>query len=392
MSEKRNPAIVIPCYKKIKSLRRLLASLAKAKYPSNVPLIFSVDYSGRDDVKKSVEKFNWPFGEKLVICHDQNLGLRNNVLSCGDLSYKYGSVIVLEDDTYVSHDFYTYAIQAKNFYQDKEKVAGISLYAYEYSEIALERFYPIYDSHDTYFMQWASSWGQLWTSDQWTRFSYWYRANKFLNLASFNIPENVVAWPESSWKKYFIAYLVDTGRFFVYPHMSFVTNCGDAGFHCKKDGEIDKQVPLPSNFDISMMKFSNDDSLVKYDCFFQIKTEFLKMNPRLQSFDFDVDLAGTKPKQNVTKKFLLSPRKCRSPIMKFDNVLTPFPLNALYDLPGEYFSLGRCEDFDFSMDSINDIGLACANRCILGTMMHLKMVFDKIREKFLRKLSPFAPK
>lgn len=342
-----NPTIVIPCFKKIKSLKRLLSSLLKAKYPEDIKIIFSVDYSGEKNVLKILNDFNWPYGDKEIIFYNENIGLRQNIINCGELSIKYGSVIILEDDIYVSKDFYLYALKAKDFYSGDENIAGISLYSYEYSEINSERFYPIYDGKDTFFMQWASSWGQLWTAEQWDCFSKWYEKNKKNDLSTFNIPQNVVDWPESSWKKYYIAYLVDVGKFFVYPYISFVSNCGDAGFHCGEDGFIDKQVCIPMGYDTSLLKFADFSStLLKYDSFFQIYPEYLKNgNEKIYKYDFDVDIAGTKLKKNFLKEYVLSSKRCQNPVCTFDYVLVPLALNVVNDIEGNYLSLGRTNDF-----------------------------------------------
>jgi hypothetical protein len=290
-------------------------------------------------------------------------------------------VIILEDDTYVSRDFYSYAVRAKDFYKDDPCVAGISLYAYEYSEIALEKFYPVYDGKDTFFMQWASSRGQLWTSDQWGSFYSWYQKNMSRDLSIFNIPQNVTNWPESSWKKYYIAYLVDTDRYFVYPYFSLVSNCGDAGFHCGEGGFVDKQVAIPLSFDISKMNFAGSDSLLKYDSFFQVEQGFLKKNTELNKFDFDVDLSGTKEINDFKKDFILSSRKCKNPILSFDNILIPFPMSVVQNVVGSYFSLGRIEDFEFSNDIQFDVFQSYVNREILSGKKCLKVVFTKLLSK-----------
>ena len=97
-----HPAIVVVTYNRPDSLMRLLGSLTKARYPVGVPLIISID--GGDNREKQVvkiaEEFPWPHGKKEVICHEKNLGLRKHILSCGDLTERYDSVIVLEDDTH----------------------------------------------------------------------------------------------------------------------------------------------------------------------------------------------------------------------------------------------------------------------------------------------------
>ncbi len=349
----RNPVIVVPCFNKTRALERLLSSLQRAYYPKDVKIVFSVDYSGNENVLRIAEQYHWPYGEKEIITHETNIGLRANILSCGQLSEKYGSVIILEDDSYVAKNFYDYALKAKEYYKADDVIAGISLYAYEYSEISTGRFCPVRKDIDVYFMQWASSRGQLWTANQWSLFISWYDNNKDADLSYFNIPERVVGWTRFSWKKFFIAYLVDTNRFFAYPYISFVTNCGDAGTHIGMNGDfILTQVSLQPEHQVSSMRFSQLSSgSIKYDAFFEVFPDLLKQNKKLQDYEFDVDLAGVKRIEDLNSNFILSSKKCKNPIVSFSNVLIPLETNIIEDCEGQYFSLGKVEDF-YKEDSI----------------------------------------
>ena len=107
MTQHLDIAIVVVAYNRPDSLNRLLDSLTKVNYEGhNVPLIISIDYSGKDDVYLAAEAFEWKFGEKKIIRHPENLGLKKHVLSCGDLVKDYDAVIILEDDLLVSPGMY----------------------------------------------------------------------------------------------------------------------------------------------------------------------------------------------------------------------------------------------------------------------------------------------
>ena len=195
-----NIGIVIPCYNRVDSLNRLLVSLEGANYlGEEVDLIFSIDYSGINNIRYLAESFQWEFGSKKIILHPSNIGLKQNILSCGDLVDEYDAVIVLEDDLYVAKDFYNYAKQAAYYYLNNDNIAGISLFSYKYTEIGFYQFYPFQDNYDTFFIQWPSSWGQLWTKRQWHSFRSWLSLNK--SLEDINIPASVKLWTHS-WKKF----------------------------------------------------------------------------------------------------------------------------------------------------------------------------------------------
>ena len=102
--------LVVVGYNRADALRRVLRSLEKADYIySDVRLVISLDYSGKEDVIQTAEGFVWKYGEKIVLRRPKRLGLRRHIISCGDLTEKYGAVMILEDDLYVSPDFYNYS-------------------------------------------------------------------------------------------------------------------------------------------------------------------------------------------------------------------------------------------------------------------------------------------
>ena len=169
-----HPAIVIIAYNRPHCLKRLLASLQKATFPQEpTTLIISIDKSDEPQVLELAQDFNWKNGEKRIIRHEERLGLMEHQLRCGDLTTEFGAAIVLEDDIVVSPCFYNYAQTALTFYEDHSKIGGVSLYHYEISENEFYPFQPIDDGGDTYFMQFAASWGRAWTAKQWTEYREW---------------------------------------------------------------------------------------------------------------------------------------------------------------------------------------------------------------------------
>jgi len=218
------PAIIVVAYNRPNSLKNLLTSISRANFKEkDIPLVISIDYTNskeHEEVLNVASEYEWIYGEKKVIAHNKNLGLRNHILSCGDMSLLYGSAIILEDDLRVSDGFYTYGTAALNYYENNKNIGGISLYSYEFEEQHSHTFYPRDIGGDTFFIQWASSWGQAWTANQWKSFREWYSEDKSLN--NIRMPEYVKLWGKS-WKKYYIAYLVENNRFFAFPYASYTT-------------------------------------------------------------------------------------------------------------------------------------------------------------------------
>ncbi len=343
------PAIVIAAYNRPKALRRLLDSITKANFEKycDIPLVISLDKADDNNVIRIAEDFDWRHGSKTIIIHDRKLGLRNHIISCGDMAEKYGSVIIIEDDLFVSPAFYDYTVQALNFFDD-DCVAGISLYGYNYNEYSFMYFFPIDDGFDNYFIRSATSWGQAWTEKQWGGFKCWYEENKYKGFGvnnSIEVPSFVNNWADTSWKKFFIRYMVEQDKYFVCPRQSLTTNMGDAGFH-HKVRQTNFQTPLllaPKTFNFARF----NESKVCYDAFYELSCDSLsELNHFFQQYDFDIDLMGIKKPKELNKEYLLSIRKCSVPIKSFGMALLPIELNVIYEMEGNEIYFGKRADFE----------------------------------------------
>ncbi len=173
-----NVPIVVVAFDRVHSLARILASLDRSVYPSQVKLIISIDGGGPEEVFELATHFQWRHGEKEIICQPENLGLRAHILKCGHLALKYDGIVLLEDDIYVSAYFYQFMLAAQTRYANDLNISGVALYSPRYSETACLPFMPIEDGYDVFFMQLACSWGQSWLSRQWHDFETWYEKTK----------------------------------------------------------------------------------------------------------------------------------------------------------------------------------------------------------------------
>jgi hypothetical protein len=344
------PVIVVAAYNRPLSLKRLLDSLSKASFKgySNIKLIISIDYGGSSHVAKIAHDFIWEYGEKEIVLHSGSLGLKKHIIYCGSISHQYEAVIVLEDDLFVSPEFYNYACQALSFYKDANHIAGISLYSYLYNEYAQQRFVPIGDGFDNYFIQSATSWGQIWTKRQWKDFLEWFAneesGSKQLMLAkNILIPEQVLSWPEKSWKKYFIKYMVDKDKFFVVPQKSLTTNFSDVGENYAYSS-FRLQVPLqvlPQQYKFSLL----NESRVIYDSHFELTSECIKkFNSNLVGINFTTDLYGTKNLDKISSEYVLTIRDTKKALLSYDLSLVPPELNIIFEKSGSFYHLCKVSD------------------------------------------------
>ncbi|WP_349663577.1 glycosyltransferase [Cellulophaga lytica] len=342
---KYKPVIVVVAYNRAHSLKRLLGSLELASYNTkDIRLIISIDKGvDNQDVVKVAESFCWKYGEKEVRYQDNNLGLRNHVLKCGDLTQEYGSIIMLEDDLYVAPDFYNYTLQALEFTKNDFSVGGISLYKHEINMCTYKAFNPIEDGYDNWYFQYAASWGQAWSAIHWKSFKEWYDKGQNLK-GNLSIPRYVRSWSEKSWLKYNIAYLIEKNKYFLYPKIALSTNFSDVGTHVGNTSTA-YQVPL-FMMKSKTYKFSTvEESLSVYDAFYENAKLYMYLNKGKE--DLVVDLYGHK--EYYGNKYLLTDKIMNYKILNsFSRLLKPIEMNVVNNIKGEELFL-----YDVNFKEIN---------------------------------------
>jgi len=382
-----NIAIVVIAYNRVNSLARLLNSLKNATYnEKEVCLIISIDNSGINDVYDYATSFEWPYGDKKVILNSKRLGLHKHVLQCGNLTDIYNSIIVLEDDVYVSRHFFDYAVQTIKKYESNDHIAGISLYSHQWNVGVNRPFTPLDNGYDVYFMQYAQSWGQIWTKRMWKHFYEWYVANKE-NLNEINgVPSYVLNWSMSSWLKYYISYIVDTGRYFVYPYVSLTTNFTDIGSH-NKIPTTSYQVPLITCIKGNYELPDFDKNIHSYDVYFEI--EGLERNLEISQKNICIDFYGKKKNYDKRRYWLSTLPAPYKVIRSFSMELRPQELNVINNLKGKEIFLydTHVMDNQFTKKRIRELEIAkirydikaTSNKKLLKLLMFEMLIYIKKR-------------
>ena len=333
-NESMKCGIVVIGYNRAFAMDRLLERLNRADYQDDeVLLIISIDKSNTEEVYHVAEKFHWNHGKCIRKYHEKNLGLRNHILKCGAYMEEFDldAMAVFEDDIYPSLSFYNYMKQAVSYYQNSDEVAGISLYTHLWNVEAQLPFQPAYGGYDTFFTQYAQSWGQIWLRKQWQDFMNWYEKHQGDISEIQGIPKSVCSWPESSWLKYHIAYCVDKQKYFVYPYQALATCFNEAGTHTKQKSDI-FQVPLMENCNKKYAFQPLDSIQVSYDAFFEREQihEWMSISPK----DLCVDLYGQKKEYGLAK-YLLTMKKYPYKVLEtYGLAMRPHETNVLEKIPG----------------------------------------------------------
>ncbi|PWA04886.1 glycosyltransferase [Flavobacterium psychrotolerans] len=385
--EKYKPAIVIAAYNRKHSLKRLLDSLAKSIYQSEVTLVISIDKSNNEDVLDIANSFEWNNGEKVILKHNQNLGLKKHILECGNLTKTYGSIILLEDDLYVSPFFYIYALDALQYYSTDTNIAGISLYAHSFNVHAKLPFTPVKEDSSVFFMQLPSSWGQAWTIEQWNNFTLWFNSDKNNNnYQTSAIPTNIASWPTSSWLKIFTKYIIENNKYFAYPYVSLTTNFGDAGVNFGRKSSYVQVVLQNIEIKYEFKKF--EDANCVYDSYFEMLPSKLKLKAdELSNYDFEVDLYGYKPLLNFNKPYFLTTQNCKVYEKSYGLDFKPIEFNVFEENSGVDIFLVKRADFKYNTKKLSKSILFeyYYRMPVIGELFNLLML--KIRQNIYDKIS-----
>ena len=340
-----SPIILIPVFKKIESLKRLLFTLEKADYKENFPLLlFSYHVGASQKVIDFILAYHWPHGEKIIRFIEEQLYLDEHIRRCGDLSAEYPSIIILEDDLVVSPFFYQYAIAVEKGLKHQDEISQISLVRGGFLPNLLPH-HLLSDAHSFFAVQKVSSSGYLFTKRTWQDFRHWLK-NADLEKP-FALPAHIIGYGLDNWEFQYNAYLVDQKKYSAWPKMSLTSNQGTPGIHLKT--EIDAgfyQSPLVSEMPLLRWEIQ-DKNCLRYDAFFNLDAiffmEILSVH-KLEPAEVEIDLYGDKPLELSNKPYWLSRKKCRKAIATFSDDLKPLEINVLWQFPGTEISLCRKED------------------------------------------------
>lgn len=337
------PAIVVVAYNRPESLNRLLKSISTASYDTYYPdIIISIDFSSEfiGAVSQVAEDFFWK-GQKKIIKQPKNLGLKQHVLTCGDLTKQYGAIIMLEDDLIVSPKFYQFAVSTLSLIDNNPEVAQVSLYHATFNEAAMVPFEALKSSSDFFLMQVPCSWGQTWTQNQWESFRNWYKENE--RSLDFNkLPDGIIKWSENSWKKPYFLYLKETNRYVLYPYVSFSMNMKEEGTNISKRDHVFSN-SLALDFDDNL--FVIKESIPKYDDAFMIEPNYLvSVTTELNFKDVHIDFFGSKLHAIGDEELVFTLLPAKNKMISFGLDLKPIELNIIYKTEGEELSLVRKKD------------------------------------------------
>ena len=370
-------------YNRVDSLLRLLQSVENADYGEDeCTLIVSLDNCGNYDVYNMANAFQWSHGEKRVVLQEKRLGLKNHILKCGDYLKEFEAGAILEDDIVVSSAYYQYMKQAVAYYRDDQNIAGISLYTHLRNPMAKYAFEPAKTIYDTYFIQYAQSWGQIWINDHWEAFKRWLQNNDTSFRSAPCVPQNVSEWSDRSWLKYHIRYCIEENKYFVYSYDAYSTCFSEAGEHCWLKQNV-HQVPMlyDARKKYRFAPFNDKYGAVFYDAYFE--RQHLRISEVDSKEGVTIDLYGNKKITDYDARFVLSSSILDYKVVKsYGREMRPQEMNILCGIEGEDYFLYDTNENVHNHRKKNEVNEYIYFNKVLGhTGVIVRVLVEKFREK-----------
>lgn len=167
--------IVLFAYKRVDTLKRVIASLEAADMSAETEIFIFVDAAKKendieknDAVKNYLEQWKKTsvFLGVHINCAEQNKGLSKSIIQgVGQIMELYDRVIVVEDDIVVSKDFLSFMNRALDYYKNDENVWAITGYT-EDLDLLQQSEYSTFPWYRCDCWGWAS-WKDRWESIDW---------------------------------------------------------------------------------------------------------------------------------------------------------------------------------------------------------------------------------
>ena len=324
-------AIVSIGYNRLDSQSRLLENLVKADFTGyeNVPLVISIDCSGDEGLYDYARNFQWPHGDKYVIIREKRMGLKNHILSCGDMTQYFKGVILLEDDLYLNKYFYHYVMQMNDAYGSCDKVACVGMYKNEMNGFCWLPSDTLTNGADVMAGQSVCTSGEAFNERMWSSFKEWYERTD-INWDKLDVPEKEKQWGKA-WSKFYDAYMVLNDKYTIYPNIALSTNFGDAGEHglSSEEGFRFQSTLLYGKRTFQTLPF---EELMKYDAH----------GNSLNLFDFlgvdreetCIDLYGNRENRYNKRYYLSVSPKPYKVLKSFGLWMRPLELNIINNISG----------------------------------------------------------
>lgn len=252
--------IALFVYNRPHHTRKTLESLmANAEFPNSQLYVFCDGPKNKKDILMVQETRelirSYELDNATIIKREKNMGLANSIITgVTELCNKYGRIIVVEDDLYLSPYFLKYMNTALDTYEEYDKVMHISGYMFPVNG----------DLPNTFFYRATSCWGWGTWKHAWDKFE----PNTYTLLAGFKNHKKCREFDiqgsmkfyrmlilqaigmSDSWAIRWYASVFLNNGLCLHPGKSLVNNIGhdDSGVHCDCTNVYDVKISEDKDF------------------------------------------------------------------------------------------------------------------------------------------------
>lgn len=374
--------LVVPVFNRLQALQRLLHSLEQANYSRPVHLTLSMDGGASEEVQAFCRQYKWKAGKFEILDHQVNMGVDDHNLYCMRLALTKNHVIVLEDDLTVAPNYTLYLDAALSVTESDNKIAGVSLYRYPNVESYRFTFEPIPNDEFLYFQRRPSSKGCYYSRSM---------IEEFMNFLvgwdqdydSIDLPPNVQKWSNEVWEKAYYSYMITRSKYLAFPRYSLSTDWGEPGVHMHRTTELfvhQSALYLGTMFHCVM----RTAALNVYDQYYELDPDSMKAYLKeLAELDVELDLRGTRDLSKIQSAYIISSRPCADPLRQWGRRLRPEVNNLLFNVAGNFYSLGKTSDFTERpfLESLKEDFLYYLPDTKLKDL--LKMKWEEVKSRFI---------
>jgi hypothetical protein len=257
---------VVGSNNRLEHLEALVSKLVLMPPIENKSVLLRISIDGPINEKVMQFSQKWRHFQNMSInLNETNLGIVGHVMTAANWCAQRGDFLMLEEDLDVSGAIIDMTLLLLGKYRDSKEIRQVSLYSIDWNEFNRTLFYPMSGGVPVYLARTGSSLGQAWTSSWWREFYLWYENNRDIDFFKLDLPLAVRNWPsESSWKKYFNAFLVCNSYLVAYPVDTFSRHTGLFGFHCSGDVAVLRLFKRISDYLNSETSLPSDSSIKHY--------------------------------------------------------------------------------------------------------------------------------
>ena len=220
----------------------------------------------------------------------------------------------------------------------------------------------------------------------WDEFKEWYETQHEPFSTEGIIPNYIINWGDNSWLKYFIKFVVEKNKFFVYPYNSLSSNLSSVGEHNQESTtayQVPMQVGIRRNYNLPSI-----ESIIKYDVFF----ERIFDNDAIKYSNISLDLYGTRDNYGDARYIASVKSLPYKVVEEIALSYRPIEVNIQKPIPGRGIYIYDTYECDKRKKNRTDTYIGMYEVKALSTRILIKYIVISLKKTILTKIRTLSNK